>query len=376
MDDINVVVISSVRPENSTSAALTLHRHLVNRPGIRLHVLPAEHHELSSGSLCSKIVPRLMRTPARRSAGDMDYLMHVTLPLEKRLPSPPTSTRTVVLTLAYRSGCWVAQRYAKRYGLPLAVRFDDWWPDIAVVHGPTRERLERRFHDLYRSADVSLCISDGMLNALGTHRNAHVILPIPDAEPLMPQQSKASAGEFRVCYSGNMYDYGDMLADLAELAVQRTDIRFEFRGRAQWPAALINDMRKHHLLHDFGSGHAFDEWFRSFDAYLVVMFFEAAQRRRAETCFATKLVDYSRFARPIVIWAPETSAIVQWARKSKAALIVTDPNPLRLMKEIKRLKCDTALQMELGTRARDCYDTEFSPAKLQQQFIAALNSVL
>jgi glycosyltransferase involved in cell wall biosynthesis len=376
MDDVNVIVVSSVRPENSMAAALTLHRHLVNRHGIRLYVFPAEHHELAGGSVSSKIVPRLMRGAARQWANDVDYLMHTTLPLEKRLPPPPTSARTVVLTLAYRSGCWVAQRYAKRYGLPLVVRFDDWWPDIPPVHAPVRKCLERRFVDLHRSADLSLCISEGMLKALGPHRNAHVILPIPDAEPIRTSKCNHSATEFRVGYTGNMVDYGDMLADLAQLAVKQSDVRIEFRGRPRWPQALMREMRHRHLLHDFAHGPGFDDWLSSFDAYLVVMFFDAAQRRRAETCFATKLVDYSRFGRPIVIWAPERSAVVQWAKKSKAALVVSDPNASALMQKLNELKRDRRLQEELGARAQDCYDTEFSPARLQQQFIVALNSVV
>src|SRR6184192_1144760 len=114
MDDINVIAISSVKPEKSTAAAVTLHRHLVNRRGIQLHILPAEHHEIVHGRFHSRIVPRLMRTSARRWAGDIDYLMHTTLPLETRLASPPARARTVVLTVAYGSGCWVAQRYAKQ----------------------------------------------------------------------------------------------------------------------------------------------------------------------------------------------------------------------------------------------------------------------
>src|SRR5206468_10827826 len=131
MDDINVIVISSVKPEKSTAAAVTLHRHLVNRSGIQLHILPAEHHEIVQRSFHSKIIPRLMRTSARRWAGDIDYLMHTTLPVEKRLPSPPTSARTGVLTVAYRRGGWVAQRYARRRGVPLGVRCADRGPDIA-----------------------------------------------------------------------------------------------------------------------------------------------------------------------------------------------------------------------------------------------------
>src|SRR5438046_6229304 len=107
MDEINVILISSVRPEKSTSAELTLHRHLMNRRGIRLHILPAEHHEIGHRRFHSKIVPRLMRTPARRWAGDVDYLMHTTMPFEKQLSAPPSGARTVVLTLAHGSGCWL-----------------------------------------------------------------------------------------------------------------------------------------------------------------------------------------------------------------------------------------------------------------------------
>ena len=375
MDEINVIVIYSVRPEKSTAGAVTLHRHLVNRRGIQLHVLPAEHHEIVHGPFHSKIIPRLMRTPARRWAGDIDYLMHTTRPLEKRLVPPPARARTVVLTLAYGSGCWVAQRYARRHGLPLIVRFDDWWPDIAEIHTSVRRQLERRFLELHRSADLSLCISEGMLNALGPHRNARVILPIPDAEPITPSKCKDSAGGFRVGYSGNMFDYSDMLADLAQLAVKQRDVQIEFRGRPRWPQALMHEMRQGGLLHDFEPGPGFDDWLGSFDAYLVAMFFDVAQRRRTETCFATKLVDYSRAGRPVVIWAPESSAVVQWARKSRAALCVTDPDAGALLAALAQLKRDTTLQQELGARMRHAHETEFSPVGLQQQFMEGLNSV-
>jgi glycosyltransferase involved in cell wall biosynthesis len=280
------------------------------------------------------------------------------------------------LTLAHGSGCWVAQRYAKQHRVPLIVRFDDWWPDIAEVHNPVRKQLEKRFLELHQSADLSLCISEGMLKALGPHRNARVILPIPDVEPIRPSPSNDSADEFRVGYSGNMFDYSDMLYDLAQLALKQTDVRIEFRGRPRWPQALIGEMTQRRLLHDFECGPPFDDWLGSFDAYLVVMFFDAAQRRRAETCFATKLVDYSRAGRPVVIWAPETSAVVQWAKKSSAALCVTEPDARALLSALAHLKSDRALQLELAARMRRAYETEFSPVRLQKQFMEGLNSVI
>jgi hypothetical protein len=257
------------------------------------------------------------------------------------------------------------------------VRFDDWWPDIAALHIPARKQLERRFVELHHSADVSLCISEGMLKALGPHRNARVIFPIPDAKPLRSSTPNDSADDFRVGYTGNMFDYSDMLADLVRVTLQQTDVRIEFRGRPRWPQALADEMRQRNLLHDFiQAGAGFDDWLGSFHAYLVVMFFDAAQRRRAETCFATKLVEYSRAGRPVVIWAPETSAVVQWAKKSGAALCVTDPDARALLAALADLKRDKALQLELGARIGRAYATEFSPVRLQEQFLEALNSVV
>src|SRR5207244_13000878 len=104
MDEINVIVISSVRPEKSTAAAVTLHRHLVNRRGIQLHILPAEYHEIVHGSFHSKIIPRLIRTSARRWPADIAYLMHTTPPLEKRSRAPAARAPTGGLTLAHRTG--------------------------------------------------------------------------------------------------------------------------------------------------------------------------------------------------------------------------------------------------------------------------------
>jgi hypothetical protein len=167
-----------------------------------------------------------------------------------------------------------------------------------------------------------------------------------------------------------------MLADLAQLAVRRSDVRIEFRGRPRWPQTLMDEMRHRHLLHDFDAGPSFDDWLGSFDAYLVVMFFDAAQRRRAETCFATKLVDYSRAGRPVIIWAPESAAVVRWAKKSGAAFCVTDSDARALLAAVAQLKKDTAMQLELGARMRRAYETEFSPVGLQRQFVEALNSVI
>jgi hypothetical protein len=68
--------------------------------------------------------------------------------------------------------------------------------------------------------------------------------------------------------------------------------------------------------------------------------------------------------------------VVQWAKKSGAALCITDPDARALLAALAHLKRDRALQLELGARVRRAYETEFSPVSLQQQFMEGLNSVI
>jgi len=378
MTGINVILISSVRPEQTTAASIILHRHLVNQPGISTTILPAEDDEITRGSFRSRIISRLNRTRFSRWAIDAGLVLHSIFPIGRSLPPPTTpANNTLVLAFAAYNGCWVAWRYASQHKLPLAVRFDDWWPDSANVHSWMRGYLNNKFTALHRASSVSICISEGMKKNLGSHPNVHVILPIPEAGRMAAPARKQENGVFKVCYLGNMYDYGPMLAGLAQQAMNQSKIRIEFRGpEPRWPEELKQQMRSKGLLHSFGTGVDFECWFESFDAYLVAMFFEPEHRRRVETCFASKLTEYSALGRPIVVWAPETSSVIRWARQTGAALCVTDPSPESVIKALLSLAEDTQRQTALGTAARHAYETDFNPGILQQQFVNALSSVL
>ena len=378
MADINVILISSVRPEPTTAASMTLYRHLIDRTEINLKILPAEHYEISKGSFCSRIIPRINQTPLHRWSRYADYLLHASVPFDGILPAPETNrARTVVLTIAYKNGCWVHQRYASRHRLPLVVRFDDWWPDCVAGYPWMRKQIERRFLALHQSAKVSICVSEGMEAALGPHPNAPVIFPIPEAGKPAARAVSAPSNPFKVCYLGNMSDYGPMLAELAVESLKQSEICFEFRGpEPRWPADLKRTMRERGQLHGFGTGEAFNSWLAGFDAYLVAMFFELEQRRRVETCFATKLLDYSALGRPIVIWGPESSSAVRWARKADSALCVTKPQPQAVLEAVRKLAKDPKKQGALGKAARRAYENEFDPGVIQKNFVDALHSAL
>ena len=377
--EIQVLFIGSVRPEPTTAASLTLYRHLVGRAGIALSVLPAELQDILPDRRLARGLARANRTRFSRWVADLEFGLHGRLALDRRLPPPPSTgrSRTLVLTLAYRNGWQVARRYAIRHGLPLVVRFDDWGPDIAAVHAPVRRILERRFCRLAEESATSICISQGMCSALGSVPNSAVVLPIPGENIPAAPVDASPATPLRVCYLGNMYDYGPMLAGLAERALSDSALRLEFRGNnPQWPEGLKAIMRQHGRLHDFQTGPQFQRWYEGFHVYLVAMFFESRQRRRVETCFATKLVEYSALGRPIVIWAPESAAVVRWARATGTAMCVTDPSPDALLAALRGLAANARRRVELGCAARHAYNTDFNPENIQSGFVAALETAL
>jgi hypothetical protein len=376
MDKIRVIFISSVKPEESSAASVNFYRHLVGKEEIKLHILPAEHFEISGGSFFSRILPKLRQTAMRALAEFLDHLLHRHWDFSKGLPSPKQlgiSGKAVVLTLAYKNGCWVAQNYAKRHGLPLAVRFDDWWSDCIPCTLFFKNRIEKDWIKLAREADISICISEGMREALGLGVDSPVVLPIPPVGRKRSLRPASDEKTFRVCYLGNMSDYGPILEGLARLALKQDRVRIEFRGpKPSWDAELQTEMRNKGLLHGFGQGQEFEKWFGSFDAYLVAMFFDKGQRRRVETCFATKLMEYIALGKPIVIWAPESAAVTKWAISDGRALCVNSPDPQGLLASLSMLAENLPQQIQLGNAARSAYELDCSPAQLQNEFLLSL----
>jgi hypothetical protein len=374
---VTVILISSVKLSDRSAAGITLRRHFGGIPGIHVVELPAEFSEIYAGSWPARALQRLARTRLTNWMADLKYWLHTTLPFHRGLEGPPNQPgRAIVLTVACGHGWLVARKYSRLFGLPLVVRFDDWWPDIVSVHPWLKAEVEREYRMLYQAAKVSMCISEGMKAALGGSAPRPVILPIPE-EGRQIAAPRARQFPFRICYLGNLYDYGPMLAGLATALEEHTDLRIEFRGGdPRWPAPLKNQMRKDGQLHGFLDGPTFHEWLESFDVYLVAMFFESEQRRRVETCFATKLLDYSSLGRPVIIWAPETSAVVRWAERSRAAVCVTDPSPEAVIAAAYGLAADPLRCSHLGERMRQAYETEFSPALLQSEFMRGLELAL
>ena len=110
----------------------------------------------------------------------------------------------------------------------------------------------------------------------------------------------------------------------------------------------------------------------SADAFLIPMVFETEFRRRMETSFPSKLIEFAQFGKPLIIWGPEYCSAIRWGRNKNKALCLTDPNPQLLMKSILTLKECHADQKRLSNAALDAAKSEFNPKIIQNYFLKML----
>lgn len=374
-----IVVISSVLPRPTSAGEIILHRHLSSLADWTVQVSPHPHEAIPRSNTV-KLLKRLERTRFHRWGNDLEVMANGrSWPSASDLAALPNSS-TVVLTVAHGDGCWAAQRFARQHHLPLVTIFHDWWPDIPAVHAPLRARLAARFQQLYRQSALALCVSEAMQQQLGPHPNSQVLYPIP-AEP--PPSSAASAPvdpaqPLRVVYSGGLYDYGPMIAELLQVTKEHPSVHVQVRGAApNWPAEFREEMRQRGLWLDFAPRSELEDWLASADVFLVTMSFDPALRRRMETSFSSKLTEYAQFGKPLVIWGPEYCSAVQWAKQGDdRALCVTKTSPQALVTVLENLQHNPDKVGHYAAQARQAAAQEFNPQVLQRQFLGAMNQLL
>jgi glycosyltransferase involved in cell wall biosynthesis len=381
MADIKVILISSVRPEPTSGGQVTLYRHLIGQAGIEVEIYGNEPNKLGAITLVRRIVARLGRTRFHRVAEDFWALLEGRW-LDGMLQRPTGQTdRTVVLTVAHGDACLAAVRFARKHKLPLITFFHDWWPDIPVVHSLFRRRLEQDFRQLYCRSSAALCVSEGMKANLGNHAHAYILHSIPKQAnrsiAITPAASITSAKSFKVFYFGNLFEYGPMLGEALKLLAEDESIRLEIRGsNPEWPAHFRESMRRRGLFKDFVPRDELTSWLQEADAFLVAMAFEPRLRRRMETSFPSKLIEFVQFRKPLIIWGPEYCSAIRWARQGSRAACVTDRDPAALRQVIESLATSPDEQQRLAAAAYLCAGTDFDPDRIQAQFMEVLRDAI
>jgi len=377
---IRIILISSVMPSPTSAGQVLLFRHLVDDPNIDLKILDLQARKKGFRSLFRKILCSLSNSKCRRYASDITALWKGRW-LDSELPEPVnTKNTTVVMTVAHGDVCYAAMRYAKKYKLPLVTIFHDWWPDMAGAHKLIRGKLDRDFRVLYQSSDLALCVCAGMIEQLGAHPNCSVLYPIPSAHLAAVRSvdhDQLFDSKFRILYAGNFGQYSSMLMEALKIFMNDPRVRLEVRGpEPDWPETFKNDLKSRGLLLPFVQGDEFEKWLSSADAYLIPMSFEPHDRRRMETSFLSKITEYSRLGRPLVVWSPSYGSAYRWADRLKSNIVVNEPSPESLQRVIHDNIDDFDKVEALKQAAAHDLRGEFEPSEIQAQFLGSLKHLV
>jgi glycosyltransferase involved in cell wall biosynthesis len=376
--EMKVVLISSIVPGNAGSGNLVLYRHFTEAREIELLVVsdgpvPGFEHVVLQHRISSRIFKRIAKTYLRLWGLDFQEFF---------LPCNPNRVAEIcrgfkpdaIMTVGHGNLWRLALREARSSRVPLVTIFHDWWPDLSGTHEILRPLVDKKVRALHQNSTVSLCVCQGMSAALGPHRRAEVLYPLPGGCPPLVSpgaQLLSGLGGLKVVYMGNLGDYGAMVQTALEAMKNHPRIRLEVGGRCPaWPASFRIEMQERGLWHGFVPQEELSNWLVRADAFLVAMRFESHSRRFMETSFPSKLTHYAQFHKPIVIWGPDYCSAVRWARERGSALCVTDPSPLALVRALETL--NPAERERWAAKAREAANNDFNPDKIQKQFLDAI----
>ncbi len=267
----------------------------------------------------------------------------------------------------------VARRLGHRRKLPIVSFFHDWSSTWLPAPRWVKHLVDRQIRRLYCESRVSLPVSPTLRHRLGPHSAAWTLPPIPD-EGSLPAPSCAApfhiayAGVFHLLYRAEIEALAVALHEANEATLFRV---FGPRLPTYGPLAAGTPVAGR----IYGGYLGRDELSAALagaSALLVVSPFAENWREIARFSFPSKIPEYCRFGKPILLWGPPDAASVEWANRTGAALVVSDPRPEAVVAAIHRLRDDTELRARLGAAAARCADTMFHPRRLQGLFESAL----
>jgi glycosyltransferase involved in cell wall biosynthesis len=384
---MRLMLVSIVPPHNDCGVRIVMHRHLVERSPFDLHV--ASNADFADGLLIhtklelpfpiQKIKKSRFGLALKKWLLDFENFVWPLVGCRQLEKAVEQFKPDVILTLAETGLCHNAHKVARKHRIPLAGLFLDWFPimNAHFGHKSTQPILSNRYRELYASCDLAFCTSDGMQEVLGPHPNSHVIYPMPGWHEVPDKTFPPATGKFRIVYVGAAQGfYGRMLRSLIHEIEKHLDMELIIVGPTQdWPAEEIQKAKEKGICLGFLPPEKAAEVLAGADALLVVMSFEREQELFMRTSFTTKFLDYSAFAKPVILWGPDYCTPSRLAKREDAALVVETETPAGVFAAAYMLMDEPAEVERLSAASRRLNQTVFSPDRLQGIFVSEIDKL-
>ena len=285
------------------------------------------------------------------------------------------------------AGSWdwtalMALRLARKLDVPLVASFNDWFDYSRIMHPLLKGAVEKQYRSLYRSADLALCTSEGMREALGEHPNAHILYPIGSITSDIGravQEEDAGDKPCIIAFAGSLADwYGPMLERLVMAAQSQSDL-FEFRfygGNPSWSSEFGAMARKDGIFRGLLPFCELREQMDKVDFLILPMGFGEKCAQVEKTSFKTKFLDYLAYKKPILVWGPDYCSAVRVAREFDSAEVCSDPDPRSMIAKISSLSGSRLRQKQLVDNASRMYEDRFHPDKIHSGLLRKIDATI
>ena len=378
MNDLKILLISSAVPRDTTAGEVILYRHF-SQSKLKLAIATDDLDGILAENLleirANLILNRLTQTRLSMWIHDIYQCFHPLFHYKTLRNYVKSYQPDIIITVAEGIHWIAAQKMSKEFNIPLVTIFHDWWPNLASIHPWAKKSLEWRFKQLYQQSAIAFCVSEEMQQLLGNHPNVQILYPIPDQLNIAEQPIIFSPEKpFKLVYAGSLSGiYAPMLQALYAALQDIQEVQLKLFGRPpNWSESQLQQLNEQGTYRGLVSRDLLRHELKTASALLVTISFDPKNRRWAETSFPSKLVEYSQYTKPVVIWGPEYCSAVRWARKYQSALVVTSSLAQDLVKAIQELATQPEEQTHLANKALVLAQGMFNPVKIQQQFVDGL----
>lgn len=343
---------------------MALHRHFVEQNDFEVSVAGSFLQDVTAKNVTSlsptPILERLQRTRFRRFLVNLQILLSwIWLP-RKVIQLIHDFRPDFIFTVPDNLHLGWAWRASRKFGIPLAVNFQDLFPISRFV--PQNERPYRwlsnllmwRFRVAARKSEAVFYTSEGMQEFFKSEKKGLVLYPVGAKIEIRQGQPQCSKDIAKLIYAGNCYGaYGRMLLSLAHELAKSPQIQFKiFTAGNDWPEKDREYFEQRGVLNGFKPFDELKNELAAADAFLTVMSFEEGERRFVETSFTTKWLDYAPFCKPVFVWAPDYSSAASFARLHSCGAVIGSPRPDEAKREIERILNDQQYCLNLAKNSR------------------------
>jgi len=273
-----------------------------------------------------------------------------------------------ILTVAHGRGGCRALKLARKLNVPLVTIFHDYYPYSLIASKILRLFWIWETQRLYRSSNLVFVITEAMQKRLGNHPNAHILAPIPsDFKTKSPKSFTAQfEGKNIILYAGLCGGaYLIMLHHMIRAIDNIPACEFHMVGA---DSTLFGNMVNDHVVvHGFVEEERLNQLLTNAGFLLVLIPFSHA-REHFSTHFPSKLIEYTKYRKPIIIWGPSYSTAVRWGNENQSAIVITQ-NDLKVLKEtIAKIFSDPELQQKVSDNAYRYFEENWRPDLIHRIF--------